>query len=224
VTTSIYVFETGKKQVGDIYGCYIEEDGLERVKNQGRQDIKDKWIELENYWIDSIDAIKNLLKFKEYYSQKKDKEITNMEVIKNFLKRDFLDFLIFTIQETSSQHASNGLLLVYWLMILGFVFSSIYSIYLDVPIDKLVYTSIIIFLSIYFFRFKNLMIKYVFPFILMFHMFNIYTNCNFNKFFQVISPFNTTNSSSEILFFFNKVILGYLIYQFLLAVRKDTRK
>lgn len=54
VTTSIYVFETGKKQVGDIYGCYIEEDGLERVKNQGRQDIKDKWTELENYWVDSI--------------------------------------------------------------------------------------------------------------------------------------------------------------------------
>lgn len=54
VTTCIYVFETGKKQVGDIYGCYIEEDGLERVKNQGRQDIKDRWIELENYWVDSI--------------------------------------------------------------------------------------------------------------------------------------------------------------------------
>lgn len=54
VTTSIYIFETGKKQVGDIYGCYIEEDGLERVKNQGRQDIKDKWMELENYWVESI--------------------------------------------------------------------------------------------------------------------------------------------------------------------------
>ncbi|MDN5106966.1 N-6 DNA methylase [Aliarcobacter butzleri] len=54
VTTSIYVFETGKKQVGEIYGCYIEEDGLERVKNQGRQDIKDKWMELENYWVESI--------------------------------------------------------------------------------------------------------------------------------------------------------------------------
>ena len=53
VTTSIYVFETGKKQVGEIYGCYIEDDGLERVKNQGRQDIKDKWMELENYWVDS---------------------------------------------------------------------------------------------------------------------------------------------------------------------------
>jgi type I restriction enzyme M protein len=54
VTTSIYIFETGKKQVGEIYGCYIEEDSLERVKNQGRHDIKDKWLELENYWVESI--------------------------------------------------------------------------------------------------------------------------------------------------------------------------
>ena len=54
VTTSIYIYKTGKKQVGDIYGCYIKEDGLERVKNQGRQDIKEKWIELENYWVESI--------------------------------------------------------------------------------------------------------------------------------------------------------------------------
>ena len=58
VSTEVFgkkdVFETGKKQVGEIYGCYIEDDGLERVKNQGRQDIKDKWMELENYWVDSI--------------------------------------------------------------------------------------------------------------------------------------------------------------------------
>ena len=54
VTTSIYIFETGKKQVGEIYGCYIKEDSLERVKNQGRHDIKDKWLELENYWVESI--------------------------------------------------------------------------------------------------------------------------------------------------------------------------
>ncbi len=52
VTTSIYIFETGKKQVGEIYGCYIKEDSLERVKNQGRHDIKDKWLELENYWVE----------------------------------------------------------------------------------------------------------------------------------------------------------------------------
>ena len=55
LTTSIFVFETGKPQKGkNIIGYYIEEDGLETVKNKGRQDIKNKWQEIENYWITAI--------------------------------------------------------------------------------------------------------------------------------------------------------------------------
>lgn len=55
VTTSIFVFEAGKPQNGrNVIGYYIEEDGLETVKNQGRQDIKDRWQEKEDYWITSI--------------------------------------------------------------------------------------------------------------------------------------------------------------------------
>ena len=55
VTTSIFVFEAGKPQNGrNIIGYYIEEDGLETVKNQGRQDIKDRWPEKEDYWIAAI--------------------------------------------------------------------------------------------------------------------------------------------------------------------------
>ena len=55
VTTSVFVFKAGQAQ-GDneIFGCYIENDGLETVKNQGRHDIKHKWKSIENYWIDSI--------------------------------------------------------------------------------------------------------------------------------------------------------------------------
>ncbi len=55
ITTSVFVFEAGKPQNNEeIFACYIEEDGLETVKNQGRQDIKDKWNDIENYWIDVI--------------------------------------------------------------------------------------------------------------------------------------------------------------------------
>lgn len=53
--TSIFVFESGKPQNGrNIIGYYIEDDGLETVKNQGRQDIKDRWQEKEDYWIAAI--------------------------------------------------------------------------------------------------------------------------------------------------------------------------
>ncbi|MBQ7765782.1 MAG: N-6 DNA methylase [Lachnospiraceae bacterium] len=55
VTTSIFVFEAHKPQNGqNIIGYYIEEDGLETVKNQGRQDIKNRWNGIEDYWIQAI--------------------------------------------------------------------------------------------------------------------------------------------------------------------------
>ena len=55
ITTSAFVFIAGQPQNGrDIVGYYIEEDGLETVKNQGRQDIKNRWQEKEDYWIRAI--------------------------------------------------------------------------------------------------------------------------------------------------------------------------
>lgn len=64
VTTSIFVFEArrpqnvsepSKPQNGKSIVCYyIEEDGLITVKNQGRQDIKNRWQEKEDYWIKAI--------------------------------------------------------------------------------------------------------------------------------------------------------------------------
>ena len=60
VTTSIFVFKTGQPQNGqEIFGCYIEDDGLETVKNEGRQDIKHKWKTIEDYWIDSISKLRD---------------------------------------------------------------------------------------------------------------------------------------------------------------------
>ena len=58
--SSIFVFKTGQPQNGKkIFGCYIEDDGLETVKNEGRQDIKHKWKGIENYWIDSISKLRD---------------------------------------------------------------------------------------------------------------------------------------------------------------------
>ena len=60
VTTSIFVFKTGQPQnEQEIFGCYIEDDGLETVKNEGRQDIKHKWKAIEDYWIDSISKLRD---------------------------------------------------------------------------------------------------------------------------------------------------------------------
>ena len=55
VTTSIFIFTAGIPQNDkEIFACYIEDDGLETVKNQGRQDIKDRWQSIEDKWVDII--------------------------------------------------------------------------------------------------------------------------------------------------------------------------
>jgi len=56
VTTSIFIFQAQKPQNDkEIFACYIEDDGLETVKNQGRQDIRDRWQNIENQWVEIID-------------------------------------------------------------------------------------------------------------------------------------------------------------------------
>ena len=101
ITTSVFVFETGKPQ-GEkkIFACYIEEDGLERVKNQGRQDIKNKWSDIEKYLLEVIrtkvdtkynthqwlDPLKNL----SYQKPQK-----SFEIFEEDYKRIVLDYIMF---------------------------------------------------------------------------------------------------------------------------------
>ena len=56
VTTSVFIFQAQKPQNNkEIFACYIEDDGLETVKNQGRQDIRDRWQSIEDKWVDIIE-------------------------------------------------------------------------------------------------------------------------------------------------------------------------
>lgn len=101
VTTSIFIFETGIPQRNnEIFGCYIEKDGLETVKNQGRQDIRNRWREKEEYWVEAIykqqdvryntaqwiDPAKNL----SYQMPKKPFEISERD-----LRRTVMDYIMF---------------------------------------------------------------------------------------------------------------------------------
>lgn len=53
--TSIFIFKAFEPQNNkDIFACYIDDDGLETVKNQGRQDTQNKWSNIEDYWVDVI--------------------------------------------------------------------------------------------------------------------------------------------------------------------------
>jgi len=54
-TSSIFIFKSGIPQNDTkIFACAILDDGLETIKNQGRQDLKEKWSDIEKYWVDVI--------------------------------------------------------------------------------------------------------------------------------------------------------------------------
>lgn len=55
VTTSVFIFRSGNPHANKpIFACYIENDGLVTIKNQGRQDIRGVWQGIEDYWVDVI--------------------------------------------------------------------------------------------------------------------------------------------------------------------------
>jgi type I restriction-modification system DNA methylase subunit len=55
VVTSIFIFKTGEAQNSKpIFSCWLKDDGLETVKNQGRHDTKNKWQAIEDYWASVI--------------------------------------------------------------------------------------------------------------------------------------------------------------------------
>lgn len=99
VTTSIFIFESGISQNNEeIFTCYIKDDGLERVKNQGRQDINKKWSVIENKWVEVIkkqsgdDSIK-WIKPSEHLSYQKD--LKEFEVFEEDFKKSIFDYLMF---------------------------------------------------------------------------------------------------------------------------------
>lgn len=56
VSTSIFLFTAHQPQNGKkVFTCSIDNDGLVTIKNQGRQDIDNKWPEIEDYWMSVID-------------------------------------------------------------------------------------------------------------------------------------------------------------------------
>lgn len=101
VTTSIYVFETGQPQnERKIIGYYIENDGLETVKNQGRQDIKNKWRAIEDYWINAIQTgnddkfnTKQIINHHERLSYQSPQK--SFEISENDFRKTVIDYICF---------------------------------------------------------------------------------------------------------------------------------
>lgn len=97
LTTSIFVFKAKEPQgENEIFCCRIESDGLDSVKNKGRHDVREKWDDVEKYWIDSIKKLNDLkygttqwIKPSEklsYQLKEEDSELTHSDFWKKVLE------------------------------------------------------------------------------------------------------------------------------------------
>ena len=99
ITTSVFIFEAHRPQKGQkILAYYIPEDGLETVKNQGRQDIRDRWREIEDHWVDIIsraepDESKQWLDPKEHLSYQMPQQ--KFEIYEEDFTRTVMDYMMF---------------------------------------------------------------------------------------------------------------------------------
>lgn len=99
VSVSIFIFECGYPQNNrEIFTCNIDNDGLERVKNQGRQDIKHKWKSIEDMWVEIISKQSGHISIKwinpsECLSYQKDEE--PFEICEEDFIRNMMDFLMY---------------------------------------------------------------------------------------------------------------------------------
>ena len=99
VTASVFVFESGIPQNDkEIFACYIENDGLETVKNQGRHDIKDRWQEIEDKFVGVVhkqsgDSTIQWIKPSEHLSyQMPEKEF---EIYEEDFTKTMMDYLMY---------------------------------------------------------------------------------------------------------------------------------
>lgn len=123
VTTSVFIFESGILQNNkEIFTCYIEDDGLETVKNQGRHDIKDRWQEIEDKFVDIIhkqsgdDTIQWIKPEEHVYESLKglNSESNNFKKVniikwKEFVLEDLFDFVNSTAYHQKNVKDADGL-------------------------------------------------------------------------------------------------------------------
>lgn len=148
----------------------------------------------------------------------------------------FSDYLIFKIYKYTSNFSQNPLLVLFWIIFFELILSGTYASISN----KFNFNSFSIFifqigivylLIIYLYFLKSIKVIKYFGYLIIAFIFYRYVSINNSDyFFNFINILQPKESSPELgffknfIFYINKMILGYLMYQFLISVRKDTKE
>jgi uncharacterized protein YjbI with pentapeptide repeats len=184
---------------------------------------------------DSFDKLNNIIEANKYYKleMKKRKEELNADKNENFVER-----LIFNIHGISSNHSQDALLALFWIMNIGFI-ASLFDHLINIDsCGNLINFSISYFIGsigviLGIIGILNI-VKDIFRkaasvfMVVSLWIFYGYTTKDFGltDFANVINPFSimTKGDPLNLGMLIFKVIIGYLMYQFVISIRQNTRR
>lgn len=184
---------------------------------------------------DSFEQQNNIIEANKYYALEMDKRKEELEVDK---KKNWFEWLVFKTHEISSNHSQDALLALFWIINIGFIASLFDHLTKIDDCGNLITFSIsyfigpiVVILGIIGIRniVKDIFRKTASLFMIasLYALYS-YTSKDFGltDFANVINPFSimTKGESLNLGMLIFKVIIAYLMYQFVVSVRQNTRR
>jgi len=186
---------------------------------------------------DSFEQQNNIIEANKYYAlEMKEREDELERDIRE--GKNFFEWLVFKIHGLSSNHSQDWTLALFWIFIVGFI-ASYYDFnliqnskaeYIHYNLSSIFKTIGLIFIILFIDRLCKIKDKFIniSYFIISSYLIYIYATEDYllSLFSQTINPFSVMKTNDPIngiqLFF--KVIITYLIYQFIISIRQNTRR
>ncbi|MDX4064552.1 hypothetical protein Q6A91_00805 [Aliarcobacter skirrowii] len=179
---------------------------------------------------DSFEKQNNIIEANKYYAlEMKEREKELEEDLKK--GKNFFEWLVFKIHGISSNHSQDWLLTLFWIISFTFLSVSIEKIFSssltssDKGVLSFLVFSIIVASNIYLSNTKKA--YYLISIFIYYCIYSIFTQdwllkCFSNK----LNPFSIMTGNEELTFsaLIYKIIIAYLIYQFIVSIRQNTRR
>lgn len=186
-----------------------------------------------------FEKLGNKIEANKYHALELDKKRENLGIeIEDKKAREgkslfnvWLEYIVFKLHYLSSEHSTNWFLALLWILVVGFLSTAIllpsliifpYVLIFAISFliwDKHIYSllAIIPTFSLFAFFDNGFNLKDLIFNISLIHL-------THSEFIFIGEPKELLAKWQSVILFFNKISLGYLYYQFLISVRKDTRK
>ena len=200
---------------GSFYGISSKEDKIEIIDVANRETARI----IKN----SFEQQNNIIEANKFYAlEMKERE---KELSKKINKENIVDWIIFKLHGLSSNHSQDSILPVFWILNIAFIYSMFLSTFYHNNV--LAYFSVAISLvSIvrYIFIKNDIFLKVILGISLFISSF--FSFVTFATVADLINPFSIMTSKDPITFglLIFKIIIAYLIYQFIVSIRQNTRR